>query len=119
MKYFITGGILGIAIGFLFLCVLLHFGKRKRRKKIKIHVMDVILVFIAVYLAWFTAELIQIYRETGGIPDTLCVSVFGICGGECGAMAMIQNTKTKRQDRKNELEDRKYQEKREQMLKEG
>lgn len=83
-------------------------GKRKparRRAKPKIRTMDVILVVIAIALAAFTCEMISIYRETGGIPDTLVVSFFGALGGECGAMAWIKNTKERRQDRKWQKQD--------------
>jgi hypothetical protein len=67
--------------------------------------MDVILVIIAIALAAFTCEMIRLYRETGGIPDTLVVSFFSALGGECGAMAWIKNTKERRQDRKWQKQD--------------
>ena len=53
---------------------------KRRRAKAKanktpkeIRTMDVILVVIAVALTAFTIEMIRIFRETGTIPDTLCV----------------------------------------------
>ena len=67
--------------------------------------MDVILVVIAVALYAFAKEMIEIFRETGTIPDTLCTCVFAALGGECGAMAWIKNTKERRQDRKWNRED--------------
>lgn len=77
----------------------------KRRARPKIRTMDVILVIIAIALAAFTCEMIRLYRETGGIPDTLVVSFFSALGGECGAMAWIKNTKERRQDRKWQKQD--------------
>ena len=69
-----------------------------RRKQLK--TMDVILVIVAVALVAFTLEMIKIFKETGTIPDTLCTCVFGILGGECGAMAWIKTTKERTTDRK-------------------
>lgn len=79
-----------------------HFKKRARPK---IRTMDVILVIVAIALASFTREMIAIYRETGGIPDTLVACFFAALGGECGAMAWIKNTKERQQDRKWQKQD--------------
>ena len=70
--------------------------------------MDRILKFIAVLLLGFTVTMIIVYCKTGGIPDTLCTCVFGICGGECGVMGWIKTTKGKQMEREQELEDRAY-----------
>ena len=75
-------------------------------EKKRIRTMDVILIVIAVFLLIFISLLIWMYYRTGGIPDTLCTCVFGVCGGECGVMGWIKTTKDKQQDRQYELEDR-------------
>lgn len=72
-----------------------------------VHTMDVILVIIACFLFAFILVMIWLYYKTGGIPDTLCTCVFGICGGECGVMGWIKTTKERKRDRQYELEDRK------------
>lgn len=69
--------------------------------------MDVILIGLAVFLLIFIVVMLILYYLTGGIPDTLCTCVFGICGGECGVMGWIRTTKDKQTDRRNQLEDRK------------
>ena len=69
--------------------------------------MDVILIGLAVFLLIFIVVMLALYYITGGIPDTLCTCVFGICGGECGVMGWIRTTKDKQIDRRNRLEDRK------------
>lgn len=69
-----------------------------------------ILIFIGVFLFAFAVTMIAVYVITGGTPDTLIISVFGVCGSECGAMAWIKNTKEKQQERKEFLEDRAHQE---------
>lgn len=81
-----------------------------RRKKKKIRTMDVVLVIVALFLLVFVIALMWMHYRTGGIPDTLCTCVFAICGGECGIMGWIKTTKERCQDRKNELEDRKHDE---------
>ena len=79
----------------------------KRQKK-EVRTMDVVLIVIALFLLVFVTVLIAQYYFTGGIPDTLCTCVFAICGGECGVMGWIKTTKERKQERKYELEDRKY-----------
>lgn len=69
--------------------------------------MDVILIGLAVFLLIFIVVMLALYYITGGIPDTLCTCVFGICGGECGVMGWIRTTKDKQTDRRHQLEDRK------------
>lgn len=67
----------------------------------------VVLVFVAVFILLFTNRMIELYEATGGIPDTLVVSVFSICGGECGALSWIRTSKERYRERKWEAEDRK------------
>ena len=57
-------------------------------EKKRIRTMDVILIVIAVFLLIFISLLLWMYYRTGGIPDTLCTCVFGVCGGECGVMGL-------------------------------
>ena len=80
------------------------------RRKNEVRTMDVILVFIAVFLLAFIVTMIILYYTTGAIPDTLCTCVFAACGGECGVMGWIKTTKERQRDRQYELEDRKHQE---------
>lgn len=78
--------------------------KKKRRT------MDVILIVLALFLLVFVVVMLWMYYVTGGIPDTLCTCVFGICGGECGVMGWIKTTKERKQERKYTLQDREYEE---------
>ena len=120
MEYLVVGGILGFVIGFLAVCMAVRIAKANKRKQakkqIKIHAMDVVLVFVGVFLALFTVALIWLYYKTGGIPDTLCTCVYAGAIGEFSITGMIQNTKIKKQERKYALEDRKYQEKLEKQM---
>lgn len=67
--------------------------------------MDLILLIIAVALTAFTLEMIQIFRETGTVPDTLVACVFAALGGECGAMAWIKTAKERNKEREWQKED--------------
>lgn len=78
--------------------------KKKRRT------MDVILIVLALFLLVFVVVMLWMYYVTGGIPDTLCTCVFGICGGECGVMGWIKTTKERKQDRMYALQDREHEE---------
>lgn len=77
----------------------------------KIGTMNLVLIFIALFLLAFTAVMIWLHVSTGAIPDTLCTCIFAACGGECGAMAWIKTTKERQRERSYELEDREYEDK--------
>ncbi len=68
---------------------------------------DWYLIFIFSQVVIFTVIMIWLYRATGGVPDTLIISVFGFLGGECGVMGWIRATKEKALQRKWDEEDRK------------
>lgn len=81
-----------------------------------IRTMDIILVVVATALLVFTITMIQLFKETGMIPDTLVTCVFAALGGECGAMAWIKTAKERNKERKWEVEDRTHVEEREDAL---
>ena len=83
------------------------------KRKFQVHVMDLCLVIVALVVIAFTIAMTFIYCRYGAVPDSLVISVFGICGGECGFLAMIRTAKEKNMDRKREMEDREYLEKQE------
>lgn len=72
----------------------------------KAKTMDRILIILAIFLLVFIVIMLILYYLTGGIPDTLCTCVFGVCGGECGVMGWIRTTKDKTKDREWAIEDR-------------
>ncbi len=85
---------------------------RRRRRFVeaikKFGTMNLILVIIAISALVFTVEMVQLFREYGSVPDTLITSFFMVIGGECGVMGWIKTSKERHRDRKNELEDRAY-----------
>lgn len=96
--------------------------RRKKRARAKakaakqprhIKTMDIILVIIAVALLAFTIKMIDLFEQTGMVPDALIVAVFSALGGECGLMAWIKTAKERNKERKWELDDRTHMEQRE------
>lgn len=89
-----------------------RLSERKRltnadKLKRQVGFMNKVLVIIAVYLLVFTQEMVYIHITTGSTPDTLIVSVYAFCGGECGIMGWIKTTKERLREREYEIEDRK------------
>lgn len=79
----------------------------KKQRGFRINKMDVILIVIAVTLFAFTLKMIELFETYMAVPDTLIACVFGICGGECGAMSWIKTSNEKYRDRRWQLEDEK------------
>lgn len=114
------------AIGFVTLyalaALLNRFRKKKRRRKrtpeteaetekktliVKFGTMNLILIIMGVLLFLFTQKMIELFETYQSTPDTLITCVFALCGGECGVMGWIKNSKERYRDRKWEQEDRK------------
>ena len=57
-------------------------------------VMDRILIILGFFLFLFVVTMIVLFALFQSTPDTLIIAVFGFCGFECGAMAVIQRKKT-------------------------
>ena len=80
--------------------------QRPPRSRNRLGVMDIILIVVGISLLTFTVTMIGIYRECGGVPDTLVTCVFATLGGECGIMGWIKTTKDRNKERKWEQEDK-------------
>ena len=76
---------------------------KKIQKSLK--TMNVVLIVMGIFLLLFTACMIHLYKETGGIPDTLVTCVFAACTGELGVMGWIKSTTDKYRKRAEKLED--------------
>lgn len=83
---------------------------KKNNEKKGAKTMDLILIIVGALLVSFTIAMIVIFIKYGAIPDTLCTCVFAALGGECGVMGWIRTTKDRHRERKYELEDRDYDE---------
>ena len=62
---------------------------------IKNDFMKKVLIGMFAFLFIFTIVMIIIYVETGSVPDTLVVAVFGACAGEYSICGLIKNAKEK------------------------
>lgn len=80
--------------------------QRPARSGNHLGVMDVILIIVGISLLAFTITMVRIYRECGGVPDTLVTCVFATLGGECGIMGWIKTTKDRNKERRWEQEDK-------------
>ena len=78
--------------------------------------MDIVLTIMAVFLLVFIIVMLVIYCVTGGIPDTLCTCVFAACTGEISIMGWIKTTKERHKERQYELEDRTYEDEKEEEV---
>lgn len=113
------------AIGFVLLYLLAalfsHSGKKGRKQRqtpkhqaeverrivvAKLGTMNLILIIMGVLLFLFTQKMIDLFETYQETPDTLITCVFALCGGECGVMGWIKNSKEQYRDRKWEREDR-------------
>ena len=90
--------------------------KEKPEKERAVGTMDKILVFLGVITVLFVIAMTVIFCIKGAVPDVLITCFFGLVGGECGVMGMIQNRKNRIRERRYELEDRKYEEEKEKRL---
>lgn len=70
--------------------------KSKRTMARKGLFTKVLIIFIFVYLFYFTERILGIFETTGAEPAILIGSVFAILGLECGVMGWIKNTKVKK-----------------------
>lgn len=90
--------------------------KEKPKKESAMGTMDKILVFLGVITVLFVIAMTVIFCIKGAVPDVLITCFFGLVGGECGVMGMIQNRKNRIRERQYELEDRKYEEEKEKKI---
>ena len=65
------------------------------KKFLKMGTLNKILIVIAGALLVFTITMIVIFCKYQSVPDTLIVSFFGACTGECGLSAIIRIMKNK------------------------
>ena len=74
----------------------------KKIQALMLKFSKIIIVYVLVYAAAFTAACTVIYAIKGDEPVTLITAVFAFLGSEAGLLAWIKNTDTKQ---KRESED--------------
>lgn len=89
--------------------------KRKRKsifKKIKewfgkIGTLNIVLICVGLFFAWFNYQMLEIFKLCGAIPETYACAVIAATIGECGICGWIKTNKDKRMQREWDKEDRK------------
>jgi len=69
--------------------------RKRRRKKTGLKYNKVVVALLLIAVAAFTVAMIFIYREKGGVPDTLVASFFAFAGGEAGFLGLIKHSDNK------------------------
>jgi len=69
--------------------------KRRRRKKTGLKYSKVVVALLLIAVAAFTVAMIWIYREQGGVPDSLVAAFYAFAGGEAGFLGLIKHSDNK------------------------
>lgn len=69
--------------------------KRRRKKKTGLKYNKVVVALLLVAVAAFTVAMIWIYREQGGVPDSLVAAFYAFAGGEAGFLGLIKHSDNK------------------------
>jgi len=69
--------------------------RKRRKKKTGLKYSKVVVALLLISVAAFTVAMIFLYREKGGVPDTLVASFFAFAGGEAGFMGLIKHSDNK------------------------
>ena len=69
--------------------------KRRRRKKTGLKYNKVVVALLLAAVAAFTVAKIWIYREHGGVPDSLVAAFYAFAGGEAGFLGLIKHSDNK------------------------
>ena len=83
---------------------ILRYMKNKVKKA---GTLNIVLVLVGAFFVWFNWQMICLFRECGGIPESYACAVVAATIGECGICGWIRTTKDRRQERKWEKEDKK------------
>lgn len=69
--------------------------RRRRKKKTGLKYNKVVVALLLVAVAAFTVTMILIYREKGGVPDTLVAAFYAFAGGEAGFLGLLKHSDNK------------------------
>ena len=69
--------------------------KRRRKRKTGLKYNKVVVALLLVAVAAFTVAMIWIYREKGGVPDSLVAAFYAFAGGEAGFLGLIKHSDNK------------------------
>lgn len=69
--------------------------RRRRKRKTGLKYNKVVVALLLVAVAAFTVAMIWIYREKGGVPDSLVAAFYAFAGGEAGCLGLIKHSDNK------------------------
>lgn len=69
--------------------------RRRRKKKTGLKYNKVVVALLLIAVAAFTVTMIFIYREKGGVPDTLVTAFYAFAGGEAGFLGLLKHSDNK------------------------
>lgn len=69
--------------------------KRRRKRKTGLKYNKVVVALLLIAVAAFTVAMIWIYREQGGVPDSLVAAFYAFAGGEAGFLGLIKHSDNK------------------------
>ena len=70
-------------------------GSLRSGRKHKAKYSKVVVALLLIAVAAFTVAMIWIYREQGGVPDSLVAAFYAFAGGEAGFLGLIKHSDTK------------------------
>lgn len=69
--------------------------RRRRKKRTGLKYNKVVVALLLIAVAAFTVAMIWIYREQGGVPDSLVAAFYAFAGGEAGFLGLIKHSDNK------------------------
>ena len=69
--------------------------RRRRKRKTGLKYNKVVVALLLIAVAAFTVAMIWIYREQGGVPDSLVAAFYAFAGGEAGFLGLIKHSDNK------------------------
>ena len=69
--------------------------RRRRKRKTGLKYNKVVVALLLIAVAAFTVAMIWIYREQGGVPDSLVAAFYAFAVGEAGFLGLIKHSDTK------------------------
>ena len=72
----------------------------------KIGTLNLVLIAVGAFFVWFNWQLLDIFRESGSIPETYACAVVAATIGECGICGWIRTNKDRKREHKWELEEK-------------
>lgn len=73
----------------------------------KIGTLNLILILVGAFFVWFNAQMLDIFRVYGAIPETYACAVITATIGECGICGWIRTNKDRKREHDWERADKK------------